>query len=34
MFWAQPEPAESELATEEQAQTLQVLDMPAPDTKH
>lgn len=34
MFWAQPEPAESEAATEEEAQTLQVLDMPAPDTKH
>ncbi len=34
MFWAQPEPAESGIATEEEAQTLQVLDMPAPDTKH
>jgi hydroxymethylpyrimidine/phosphomethylpyrimidine kinase len=34
MFWAQPEAAESSPATEEQAQTLQVLDMPAPDTKH
>jgi hydroxymethylpyrimidine/phosphomethylpyrimidine kinase len=34
MFWAQPEPAESGMVTEEEAQALQVLDMPAPDTKH
>ena len=34
MFWAQPDTAESGPATDEQAQALQVLDMPAPDTRH
>ena len=33
LFWAQPE-AESEELTPEEAQALQVLDMPVPDTKH
>lgn len=33
LFWAQPE-GESETLTEEQAQALQVFDMPAHDTKH
>ncbi len=34
MFWAQPDTAESGSVTDEQAQALQVLDMPAPDTRH
>ncbi|MEY4652787.1 MAG: hypothetical protein RI884_1368 [Pseudomonadota bacterium] len=34
LFWAQPEAGESEPLTEEEAQALQVLDMPAHDTKH
>lgn len=33
LFWAQPE-AEAEELTQEEAQALQVLDMPAHDTKH
>jgi hydroxymethylpyrimidine/phosphomethylpyrimidine kinase len=33
LFWAQPE-GESEQLTDEEAQVLQVMDMPAPDTKH
>ncbi|WP_205960346.1 bifunctional hydroxymethylpyrimidine kinase/phosphomethylpyrimidine kinase [Ramlibacter henchirensis] len=33
LFWAQPE-GETEELTEEEAQALQVLDMPAHDTKH
>ena len=33
LFWAQPD-AESESLTEEEAQALQVFDMPAHDTKH
>lgn len=33
LFWAQPE-SESEELTQEEAQALQVLDMPAHDTKH
>jgi hydroxymethylpyrimidine/phosphomethylpyrimidine kinase len=33
LFWAQPE-GESETLTEEEAQALQVFDMPAHDTKH
>jgi hydroxymethylpyrimidine/phosphomethylpyrimidine kinase len=33
LFWAQPE-SESETLTEEEAQALQVFDMPAHDTKH
>jgi hydroxymethylpyrimidine/phosphomethylpyrimidine kinase len=33
LFWAQPE-GESETLTEEQAQALQVFDLPAHDTKH
>jgi len=34
LFWAQPEAGEPESLTEEEAQALQVLDMPAHDTKH
>ena len=34
LFWAQPEAGEPEPLTEEEAQALQVLDMPAHDTKH
>ncbi|MEY4713115.1 MAG: hypothetical protein RIS88_2565 [Pseudomonadota bacterium] len=34
LFWAQPEASESDPLTEEEAQALQVLDMPAHDTKH
>jgi hydroxymethylpyrimidine/phosphomethylpyrimidine kinase len=34
LFWAQPEAGESEPLTEEEAQALQVFDMPAHDTKH
>ena len=34
LFWAQPEAPDSEPLTEEEAKTLQVLDMPAHDTKH
>lgn len=34
LFWAQPETGESEPLTEEEATALQVLDMPAHDTKH
>ena len=34
LFWAQPEAGESDPLTEEEAQALQVLDMPAHDTKH
>ena len=34
LFWAQPEAEPSESLTQEEAQTLQVLDMPAHDTKH
>jgi hydroxymethylpyrimidine/phosphomethylpyrimidine kinase len=33
LFWAQPE-GEPEQLTDEEAQVLQVMDMPAPDTKH
>jgi hydroxymethylpyrimidine/phosphomethylpyrimidine kinase len=33
LFWAQPE-GEPEPLTDEEAQVLQVMDMPAPDTKH
>lgn len=33
LFWAQPE-GEPDTLTDEEAQALQVLDMPAPDTKH
>ena len=33
LFWAQPE-GETEQLTEEEAQALQVFDMPAHDTKH
>ncbi|MBC7471013.1 MAG: bifunctional hydroxymethylpyrimidine kinase/phosphomethylpyrimidine kinase, partial [Ramlibacter sp.] len=33
LFWAQPE-GEAEPLTEEEAQALQVFDMPAHDTKH
>jgi hydroxymethylpyrimidine/phosphomethylpyrimidine kinase len=33
LFWAQPEGEPDEL-TDEEAQALQVLDMPAHDTKH
>jgi len=34
LFWAQPEAEEGEPLTPEEAQALQVLDMPAHDTKH
>ncbi len=34
LCWAQPEPGETETLTEEEAKALQVLDMPAHDTKH
>ncbi len=34
LFWAQPEAPDPEPLTEEEAKTLQVLDMPAHDTKH
>lgn len=34
LFWAQPEGEPGESLTEEEAQALQVLDMPAHDTKH
>jgi hydroxymethylpyrimidine/phosphomethylpyrimidine kinase len=34
LFWAQPEAPDSEPLTDEEAKTLQVLDMPAHDTKH
>ncbi|MBL0422176.1 bifunctional hydroxymethylpyrimidine kinase/phosphomethylpyrimidine kinase [Ramlibacter sp. AW1] len=34
LFWAQPEAAEGESVTPEEAQALQVFDMPAHDTKH
>ncbi len=34
MFWAQPDTAESDPVTDEQAQALQVLDMPGPETRH
>jgi hydroxymethylpyrimidine/phosphomethylpyrimidine kinase len=34
LFWAQPEAGEPESLTAEEAQALQVLDMPAHDTKH
>ncbi|MEJ7931133.1 bifunctional hydroxymethylpyrimidine kinase/phosphomethylpyrimidine kinase [Ramlibacter sp. AN1015] len=34
LFWALPESGESEPVTEEEAQALQVFDMPAHDTKH
>ena len=34
LFWAQPEGAEPQQATEEESHTLQILDMPAHDTKH
>ncbi|MEY2801728.1 MAG: bifunctional hydroxymethylpyrimidine kinase/phosphomethylpyrimidine kinase [Ramlibacter sp.] len=34
LFWAQPEAGEPDSLTEEEAQALQVLDMPAHDTKH
>jgi hydroxymethylpyrimidine/phosphomethylpyrimidine kinase len=34
LFWAQPEAGESDPLTEDEAQALQVLDMPAHDTKH
>ncbi len=34
LFWAQPEEEPPEALTPEEAQALQVLDMPAPDTKH
>ncbi len=34
LCWAQPEPGEPETLTEEEAKALQVLDMPAHDTKH
>lgn len=34
LFWAQPESDASEPLTEEEAQALQVFDMPAHDTKH
>jgi hydroxymethylpyrimidine/phosphomethylpyrimidine kinase len=33
LFWAQPE-GETEELTPEEAQALQVVDMPAHDTKH
>ncbi|HSW19415.1 MAG TPA: bifunctional hydroxymethylpyrimidine kinase/phosphomethylpyrimidine kinase [Ramlibacter sp.] len=34
LFWAQPEAGEDDPLTEEEAQALQVFDMPAHDTKH
>ncbi|WP_041676556.1 bifunctional hydroxymethylpyrimidine kinase/phosphomethylpyrimidine kinase [Ramlibacter tataouinensis] len=34
LFWAQPEGDDNESLTEEEAQALQVFDMPAHDTKH
>ncbi|TFZ03649.1 bifunctional hydroxymethylpyrimidine kinase/phosphomethylpyrimidine kinase [Ramlibacter humi] len=34
LFWAQPEGDDPGELTQEEAQALQVLDMPAPDTKH
>ncbi|MFD0668794.1 bifunctional hydroxymethylpyrimidine kinase/phosphomethylpyrimidine kinase [Ramlibacter sp. MAHUQ-53] len=34
LFWAQPDVGEPEPLTEEEAKALQVLDMPAHDTKH
>ena len=34
LFWAQPEGDEPGELTQEEAHTLQVLDMPAHDTKH
>jgi len=34
MFWARPEADAGETATDEEAQALQVFDMPAHDTKH
>lgn len=34
LFWAQPEAGEPDSLTPEEAQALQVLDMPAHDTKH
>ncbi|HUR88154.1 MAG TPA: bifunctional hydroxymethylpyrimidine kinase/phosphomethylpyrimidine kinase [Ramlibacter sp.] len=34
MFWAQPDTEEQDALTQEEARTLQVLDMPAHDTKH
>lgn len=34
LFWAQPESGTDETLTDEEVQALQVLDMPAPDTKH
>ena len=34
MFWAQPDSEEPDALTPEEAHTLQVLDMPAHDTKH
>lgn len=34
LFWAQPEGEEPDELTQEEAQALQVLDMPANDTKH
>lgn len=34
LFWAQPEDGEPLQATEEESHTLQILDMPAHDTKH
>ena len=34
LFWAQPESEEASALTQEEAQTLQVMDMPAHDTKH
>ena len=34
LFWAQPEAGESDPLTEDEAQALHVLDMPAHDTKH
>ena len=33
LFWAQPQTAEGEI-TEEEANAMQVFDMPAHDTKH
>lgn len=34
LCWAQPDPGEPETLTDEEAKALQVLDMPAHDTKH
>jgi hydroxymethylpyrimidine/phosphomethylpyrimidine kinase len=34
LFWAQPEGDSGEPASDEEAQALQVFDLPAPDTKH